>query len=388
MSCFHHLKEPLDEIFKDLGDKTPEAFIDGITVHAHRFLGKPPSNPAYICNWDFDLGLITGEVKIPFLQAINMALDSFIYNLEDLENALPEISPPDRDVTFLRINAAGAQLRIPIKAEEILIHLGPVTLGADDRTSLLRSFRATITVQSLSISVLHNQTSVASFTSSIHVTMLGRRPDLLDHGPKQSKHVREHDAPSRRAWFLYSKRKSHSEEDLDTFEIGLPPLAQERVASLHSRSYTPKCEVHKSKREVQEIHFASSYIAPEYISSLKEDESTPRLASLSFLEATPMLHSSYSEVVSTHIDKLPAAQKTIIIEFSTTTNLSLSPDVIESAVVLFQALETLVIVLHNLTNFRIWFHLWISFSEKLSMSFWLLSETVLWSHWFRLLFPR
>src|SRR6202035_2177521 len=78
ISCFHHLKEPMDGIFEDIDDKAPQVFVDGVTVHSHRLLGKPPSNPAYICNWDFDIGLITGEAKISFLQAINAALDSFI----------------------------------------------------------------------------------------------------------------------------------------------------------------------------------------------------------------------------------------------------------------------------------------------------------------------
>jgi hypothetical protein len=260
-----------------------------------------------------------------------------------LENALPEISPPDRDITFLRVNAAGAKLRIPVSKDEIIIQLGPVTLGADDRTSLLRSSRATVSLQSLAISVRRDETTVASFTSSIRVTMLGRRPDLLDHGPKQSKHVRENDAPSRRAWFLYSKRKGHIEDDLDTFEIDLPQLAQERVTSLHSRSYIPNCNVRKSNIQVEEIHFASSYMAPEYISSSGDGDCTNQPASLSFQEATPMLHSSYSEIVSTHVDKLPAAQKTIIIELSTDTSLVLSPDVIQTAMALFQALETMVI---------------------------------------------
>jgi len=332
----------MDEIFKDLGDKTPQAFIDGITVHAHRFLGKPPSNPAYICNWDFDLGLITGEVKVPFLQAINKALSSFMYNLEDLENALPEISPPDRDITFLRVNAVGAQLEIPVSTEEISIQVGPVTLGADDRTSLLRSSRATVSVQSLVIRVSQNEMPIASFNSSIRITLLGRRPDLLDHGPKQSKHVREHDAPSRRAWFLYSKRKGHTEDDLDTFEIDLPQLAQERVASLHSRSYIPPPQVRKGNIQIQEIHFASSYVAPAYSSSTRDETFMSHPASVSFPEATPMLHSSYSEILSSHVDKLPAAQRTLIFEFSTDTSLVLSPNVIQTATALFLASETVV----------------------------------------------
>jgi hypothetical protein len=342
ISCFHHLKEPVDEIFKDLGDKAPQAFVDGITVHAHRLLGKPPSNPAYICNWDFDLGMITGEVRVPFLQAINLALDSFIYNLEDLENALPDISHPDRDITFLRLSAAGSHLKLVVDAEEILICLGPVTLGADDRTSLLRSSKATLSIQSLVISILHDKTKVASFASSIRITVLGRRPDLLDHGPKQSNHVRQHDAQSRRAWYLYSKKKGHVEDDLDTFEIDLPPLPQERMENLHSGSYIPKCNVRKSKVESQGIHFASSYMAPDYALSPAGGKSPNQPSSLSFIEETPMLHSSYSEIIATHVDNLPKAQRTMIIECSTDTSLGLTPNVMDSAKVLFQAFDTIV----------------------------------------------
>lgn len=342
ISCFHHLKEPVDEIFKDLGDKVPQVFVDGITVHSHRLLGKPPSNPAYICNWDFDLGMITGEMRVPFLQAVNLALDSFIYNLEDLENALPDISPPDRDITILRVSAAGAHLKVAVDTEEILICLGPVTLGADDRTSLLRSSKATISIQSLAISILHNETKVASFNSSMRVTVLGRRPDLLDHGPKQSMHVRQHDAPSRRAWYLYSKKKGHVEDDIDTFEIDVPPLHQERVENVHSGSYTPKCNVRKSKVERQEIHFASSYMAPDYTPLPAGGEYPNQPSSHPFVEETPMLHSSYSEIIATHVDNLPKAQKTIIIECSTDTSLVLTPNVMYSAKVLFQAFDTIV----------------------------------------------
>ena len=229
ISCFHHLREPIGEIFEELAYKVPQAFVDGVTVHAHRLLGKPPSNPAYICNWDFDIGMITGEAKIPFLQAINAAIDSFTYNLVDVENALPEMTPPDRDITFLRVNAAGAAMRILVDTDEMRLELGPTTLGTDDRTSLLRSLKATISVQAFAAQVLHNGTVVASFKTAFRVTMLGRRQDLLDHGPKQAQHVREHDAPSRRAWFLYSKKKGHAQEDLETFEIDLPPLAPEHV---------------------------------------------------------------------------------------------------------------------------------------------------------------
>ena len=335
----------MDGIFEDIDDKAPQVFVDGVTVHSHRLLGKPPSNPAYICNWDFDIGLITGEVKIPFLQAINSALDSFKYNLVDVENALPEISPPDRDITFLRLNAAGASVRIPVDTEEIRIQLGPTTIGADDRTSLLRSSKATISVQSFVIQIVHideKETVVAAFSTAIRLTMLARRQDLLDHGPKQAKHVSENDEPSRRAWFLYSKKRGHAREDLDTFEIDLPSLAAERVATIHTQTYTPKCTFSRSGHEEQEVHLASSFLAPEY--HLSEVERYPRRpASPEFKERTPLLHSSYGDVVLTHVDSLPTAQITFIIELSVDTTLSVTPDVLHCLAVLFQALETTVV---------------------------------------------
>ena len=342
VSCFHHLKEPMDEIFEELGDKAPQAFIDGVTVHAHRLLGKPPSNPAYICNWDFDVGLITGEAKIPFLLAIKSAMDSFVYNLVDVENALPEISSPDRDITFLRLNAAGASLTLPVDTEEIRVQLGPTTLGADDRTSLLRSSKATVSIESLAAQVLHEGKVVASFDTALRMTILGRRQDLLDHGPKQSRHVQDNDAPSRRAWFLYSKKKGRAQDDLDTFEIDLPSLAPERVANIHSRLYNPKCTLSRGKNPSQGIHFASSFLSPEYESLGRGSECPRRPSTPAFNYDTPMKHSSYSEIVSTHVDNLPSAQQTLILEVSADTTVLLTPSVIQSAKVLFQAFEITV----------------------------------------------
>ena len=353
LSCFRHVKDSIDEIFEGLGGKIPEIFVDGIAVHAHRLLGKPPSNPAYICNWDFDIGMITGEVKIPFLQAINAALDSFIYHLIDMENALPEMTPPDRDITFLRVNAVGAALQIPVDAHEIRVELGPTTLGADDQTSLLRSLRSTITIQSFGVQVLQEGKAVASFNTALRVTMLGRRQDLLDHRLKQAQHVRDHDAPSRRAWFLYSKKKAHPQSGLEDVEIDLPPLAPEHVASLHSRPYIPKCPLRKGKDAVQDVNMASAFLAPEYWSWPCGDEHPGRISMPDFVDNDPKLHSSSGDIVLTHLNSLPGAQKSFIVEVSPETTLLLTPNVIHAANVLLQALDITVFYLFNYIDNRI-----------------------------------
>lgn len=341
VSCFHHLKEPIDKIFENMGD--PQAFVDGLTVHAHRLLGNPPTNPAYICNWDFDIGMITGAVKIPFLQAINSAINSFVYNLDDTENALPDVSPPDRDITFVRVNAAGASLRIHVETEEIRVQIGPTTLGADDRTSQLRSSKSTVSIESFAIQILHQGKMVGSFNTALRLTVLGRRRDLLDHGPKQAKHVRDHDASSRRAWFLYSNKRGRSKDYLDAFEIDLPPLARERVDTIHRQSYTPRCTLEKETCMPQDIHLASAFLPPNYGTWSFAKKLRMTQFGLVSKAITPMQHSSYCDIVLANVNNLPATQKTFIAEVSADTKLLLAPDVIHSVGILFQAFETTVL---------------------------------------------
>lgn len=345
VSCFRHLGEPVEKLFEGPGDKVPEVFINGMKVHSHRLLGKPPSNPAYVCNWDFEIGMISGELDVPFLQAVNSGIDSFIYNLVDMENALPEITPPDRDITFLRVDAAGASLRIPVDTEEIQVQLGPITLGADDRTSLLRSLRATISLQSFIVQVLHEGNIVASFKTALRITTLGRRQDLHDHGRKQSNHVRDHDAPSRRAWFLYSKKKGHAQDDLDTFEIDLPPLDPERIASIHSRSYTPKCTLPKGKSDVQDIHLAAAFLPPQYKPLSFGGVHATLSSMLDLPEDIPALYRSHDDIILTHINNLPSAQNAFIVEVSGDTELLVKPDSIHSLKLIFEAFENAVSII-------------------------------------------
>jgi hypothetical protein len=341
VSCFHHYHESMEEIFDDLADKKSQAFIDGLAVHAHRILGKPPSNPAYICSWDFDVGMITGETTISFIQAMNCAIDSFVYHLVDVENALPDITPPDRDITFLRGNAAGATLRIPVDKHEVRIQLGPTTLGTDDRTSLLRSSRQTVNIQSFAAQILHGEKVMASFSTAVRMTILGRRQDLHDHGPKQAKHVRENDLPSKRVWYLYSKRRGYAQEALDTFEIDLPPFPKERVDTIHSRKYSPKCILTKGRHSVPEVHFASAFLSPGY-GILSSSGNNIRPPTPQYKEDTPMLHSSYNDLIATHVDNLPSGQKTFIIEFSMDTTVSLNMEVIGALRILIEAWGTQV----------------------------------------------
>ena len=44
-----------------------ELFIDGLAVYGHRVFGLPPTEPTYVCNWDFTVGAITGECSTDFL---------------------------------------------------------------------------------------------------------------------------------------------------------------------------------------------------------------------------------------------------------------------------------------------------------------------------------
>lgn len=77
----------------------------GVNVYAHRLFGPLPQCATYLCQWEFDIGKITGEIKPSFLLGLACFGQSFAYNLIDEDNAVPqEMESKDLpDVTFVKL---------------------------------------------------------------------------------------------------------------------------------------------------------------------------------------------------------------------------------------------------------------------------------------------
>ncbi len=80
-----------------------QLFIDGIHIYGSRLFGLPPTEPTYLCNWDINVGAITGERTVDFLTALKTGGSAFGFTFDDDENALVTFSSVIfYDVTFLR----------------------------------------------------------------------------------------------------------------------------------------------------------------------------------------------------------------------------------------------------------------------------------------------
>ncbi|KAI1611675.1 hypothetical protein EDD36DRAFT_466603 [Exophiala viscosa] len=201
-----------------------QLFIDGIEVYGHRLFGAPPSEPTYVCNWDFKVGQATGEVNSKFVRTLINAIMAFVYTLDDDENALPALNNTVvHDVTFVRATVAGVRLWLLTGgtgfllelcesdvsfgdwantsfAKTVQAHVPRILLAAVDHTSALRGHGK----------ASHNVETFACFETSVRVGSLDKSDNLLRTRALQQQHVRYHDQRTRRSQFLLVAQKQYS----------------------------------------------------------------------------------------------------------------------------------------------------------------------------------
>jgi hypothetical protein len=193
-----------------------QLFIDGVHVIGHRVFGLPPTEPTYVCNWDFDMGAITGECSADFTSRLAAGGRAFAFSFDDYENALPSIStPPLHDVTFLR--ASIEPIRVWLHAEEaaFLISTGGVEATFNDwagshysrKTNLrLSDFRlACVDAESASrhrSRSYHTLETQAYVQTAINVAIVERKPGFAKDRLLQQLHIKREDLRTNRAGFL------------------------------------------------------------------------------------------------------------------------------------------------------------------------------------------
>ncbi|KAF2472875.1 uncharacterized protein BDR25DRAFT_366110 [Lindgomyces ingoldianus] len=110
-----------------------EVFIASLTIYGHRLFGLPPAEPTYLCNWDFDVGKISGECTSDFIKQAVGAIRSFAFTFDDDENALPIAEPlVIHDSTFLRLKTQNVHVWLHIAKEAVLLSTGPINLDFND----------------------------------------------------------------------------------------------------------------------------------------------------------------------------------------------------------------------------------------------------------------
>ncbi|KAH6629453.1 hypothetical protein C7974DRAFT_394507 [Boeremia exigua] len=198
-----------------------ELFIDSVVIFGHRLFGLPPTEPTYICNWDFDVGKISGECTPSFIETAAGAARSFAFTLDDEENSLPltEI-PVIHDVTLLRLRTQDVHLWLHVAPEALLIKTSAITLDFNDLAGTTFSQRLSACVPDLTLGAVDARSASrhrtragekqvvethAFFQTTLSVNMLKRNLDFTADREKQQAHMREHDQRTHRANFMFNR---------------------------------------------------------------------------------------------------------------------------------------------------------------------------------------
>ncbi len=215
-----------------------QLFVDGFEVFGHRLFGLPPTEPTYVCNWDFDIGYVRGEVSIGFLHCLSVALRCFTLSFDDAENALPPLNPPViQDVTFLRARVRPILIGLRIDQTAFLLSTQEVKVEYNDRAGSQFSDRLYVLVPDLALSVMdaHGvtvdrspQKSVANTQAyvklSLEMSKVKRKPDCSTGRYLQQNHIALHDSRTRRVpWLVLEQDESGASGVLNRSTKSRPP---------------------------------------------------------------------------------------------------------------------------------------------------------------------
>ena len=201
-----------------------QLFIDGLEVAGHRLFGLPQAEPTYVCNWDFDVGKISGDCSISFLSSLMQIIKCFGLTFNDPENAVPALNPTvEHDVTFLRAKISPINIGLRIEEAAFVLAAGEITLNFNDWAGELCSDRLLLLIPEISLSAME--------TGNLIPKSRGDQPKAVTHAfcrtalelrnasqqvaseanrTQQQAHIALHDIRTQRTpWLVRSGRDSH-----------------------------------------------------------------------------------------------------------------------------------------------------------------------------------
>jgi hypothetical protein len=203
-----------------------ELFVESAVIFGHRLFGLPPIEPTYVCNWDFDVGKISGECTSEFIETAAGAARSFAFTFDDDENSLPltEIEII-HDATFLRLKTHEMHVWLHIANEALLIKTDAISLDYNDLAGQTFSERLSACVPNLTIGGVDARSASrhktwsgekqivethAFLQTTISVTMLTRKLDFSEERRRQQTHMQIHDQRTNRSQFMVTNKPSTS----------------------------------------------------------------------------------------------------------------------------------------------------------------------------------
>ncbi|KAF2736772.1 hypothetical protein EJ04DRAFT_575176 [Polyplosphaeria fusca] len=220
-----------------------EIFIDSVTICGHRLFGLPPTEPTYVCNWDFEVGTISGECTPEFIEQAAGAARSFAFTFDDDENTVPLAEAiVIHDSTFLRLKTHDVHIWFHIGQEAVLVATGPTSLDFNDLAGTAFSQRLNVSVPNLTVGSVDARSASrhrtkkgqkqivethAFLQSNLSLSMFRRKIDFTEERRKQQIHMQEHDQRTNRTQFLFIDHDpAHVHQRSAHHENSRPPAMQ------------------------------------------------------------------------------------------------------------------------------------------------------------------
>ena len=225
-------------------ESNTQIFIDSLEVFGHRLFGLPPSEPTYMCNWDFNIGRVTGETSLDFASALAGAGKAFAFQLSETENALPALNAtPVFDVTFLRLSLQSMKVCIHVNKAAVMLESHCVELQFNDWAGPKFSENLQLKAPSLEISILettsgsHHRTKPSleiltngMLRTSIDVRMAISTAFLEQQRDLQQTHIELHDSRTQRTpWLLLMDTEAIAARRASRVEVHLPAMPVPKV---------------------------------------------------------------------------------------------------------------------------------------------------------------
>lgn len=268
----------------------PQILVDHATIVGHRLFGLPPTEPAYVETWNVEIGKVSGDCSLHFVEALAKAGRAFGFALDDKENALPIAkTSPIPSILFLTLNTGSLCLWINDGLSATRICCDPIVVSQNDRADDLFSSRMSLKLPNLTMTCVEADTAsryrlrgdeepaqcMAFVQTGIDLNMVSRKANLRREYLKQQQHVRRQDMRSKRAQFLLDKIPDEAMINIDNEEdesSGEPPSMP--LSSLPGPLSNSACQSSESVRRRSGQSSVGSFRSVRTQPSHKTDAST------------------------------------------------------------------------------------------------------------------
>ena len=211
-----HIKSITPQVISADVDSETQVFIDGLSLYGHRLFGLPPTEPTYVCNWDFDVGSIKGECTPEFLHGFLLGIRCFGFSFDDMENTLPPLNLTIiHDVTFLRVRVQPILIWLRTESAAFRLGLQSLKLGYNDYAHAQSSEKLHVHISEISVAVVDNQDSSpgrdvdnsimstqAYLQSTINLRVTTRKKMFEASSEMQQSHIKVQDVRTHRTSWL------------------------------------------------------------------------------------------------------------------------------------------------------------------------------------------